>query len=62
MASTHYIAESIDDNTLISLATSYSLAGEYQQALECCDKLIKHAKPTAKYYCYRASLIRGSYQ
>lgn len=56
------IAEPVNDNMLISLATTYSLAGKYQQALACYTALINHAKPTAEYYSDRAAIYSELYK
>lgn len=62
MSSDLHITEKIDDGSLISLTATYSMAGKYQSALECCNKLIKVAKPTPEYYSYRASIYSDLYK
>lgn len=62
MTSDTCISDAIDDYSLLSLATTYSMAGEYHQALACYDRLIKQAKPTAEYYCYRATTYSNLYK
>ena len=62
MTSETCISGSIDDYSLLSLATTYSMAGEHHQALACYNALIKQEKPTAEYYSYRASTYSDLYK